>query len=460
MLSTFTIISIVTFLLILSLLVFVHELGHFVVAKWAGITVEEFAIGFPPRAFKFWQDEGQITLQGQDYIIGRKVNLPRGLQIGSRVEVEKTIDDQGRPMVTKLDLVEPDDLADESDSTANPFVTILAKQPPGVMVEALTKPTEYSVNWVPLGGYVRMLGEEDPTAPGSFASKSKRSRFAVLVAGSAMNFITAIFFFTLTSMSGVPEPPTTIDETGQEVIIAETVIETVVPGTPADSAGLQSEDVILGANGTEFNHTGDLVDYVEQHKGEEIILVIRRGEELLNIPLVPRRNPPPGEGSIGIGLRYKLDTEVVYYPPHEAVVKGVEETAKYVGLVFYVPYAILNETIPAEVIRPTGPVGIYKETGNAINATLTLDTWYPILSITAILSAALAITNLLPLPALDGGRILFIFIEALRGKRVSPEKEGLIHLIGLGMLLTLMVVITIYDVRDPIPSIPWENLFD
>lgn len=459
MLSTFTIISIVTFLLILSLLVFVHELGHFVVAKWSGITVEEFAIGFPPRAFKFWQDEGQITLQGQEYIIGRKVNLPHRLQIGSRVEVQTGLDDQGRSVITQLELVETDDSTDETDLTTNPFAKALANQP-GVTVEALTKPTEYSVNWVPLGGYVRMLGEEDPSAPGSFASKSKRIRLAVLVAGSAMNLITAIFFFTLTSMSGVPEPPTTIDESGQEVIIAETVIETIVPGTPADSAGLQSEDIIVGANGSQFNHTGDLVDYVEQHKGEEITLVIRRGEELLNIPLVPRRNPPPGEGSIGIGLRYNLDTEVVYYPPHEAVVKGVEQTAKYVGLVFYVPYAIFNETIPAEVIRPTGPVGIYKETGNAINATLTLDTWYPILSITAILSAALAITNLLPLPALDGGRILFIFIEALRGKRVSPEKEGLIHLIGLGMLLTLMVVITIYDVRDPIPSIPWENLFD
>ena len=104
-------------------------------------------------------------------------------------------------------------------------------------------------------------------------------------------------------------------------------------------------------------------------------------------------------------------------------------------------------------------MGIYQQTSSAVDAAITLDWWFPILWLTAILSTALAVTNLLPLPALDGGRILFILVEAVRGKRISPEKEGAIHFIGLALLLTLMLVISYYDVSDPIPAIDWADIF-
>lgn len=453
-------------LLILSILVFVHELGHFVIAKWSGITVEEFAIGFPPRAIKFWQGEGSITLDGQSYLLGRTISVPRAVQSGEQVYAETGTDDKGRACITRLEVVERDkgDKGDNSknqaappqptlissdkptDSPASTSTATTSEARPTMTVEALVRPTEYSLNWVPLGGYVRMVGEEDPKDPGSFASKSKRVRLAVLFAGSAMNLVAAVFFFALSSMSGVPE--------------RSVIVDFVEPNTPAEESGLQVGDVLLGADGVVFTYHRDVVNYVSRHKGKEITLNIQRGTENIRLSLVPRINPPEGQGAVGIRLGSSDDVEVVYYSAPDALVKGVGDTARYVGLTFYIPYAIATNIIPAEDARPTGPVGIYNQTKGAVDATITLDSWFPILLMTAILSAALAVTNLLPLPALDGGRIFFILIEALRGKRVSPEREGAVHLIGLAMLLTLMIVITFYDIKNPLPVIPWESLFD
>lgn len=475
-------IAILGFIIILSILVFVHELGHFVVAKRSGITVEEFAIGFPPRAKKIWQDEGQITLDGHEFIIDRKVDVPRAIQPGTKVYAETSVDDKGRPVVTRLELIENgDDEAQQSQregSEAKVFNfldlgRLKVKDPipvdaPTVTVDEIIRPTEYSINWIPLGGYVRMVGEEDPSAPGSFASKSKRIRFAVLVAGSLMNLVAAVLFFTLTAMAGVPEPVLGTNAQGEEAPAAQTIITAVVPNSPADEAGLKADDTILGADYVDFNYVGDLIYYVDQNKGNKITLHLQRGEQVIDAALVPRVNPPEGEGSMGVGIRYEgIENKKIYYPLSEASVWGATQTAQYIGLTVYFPMVALREmnleesekTIPTEAVRPTGPVGIFQQIAAAVEAAFVTGWWFPVLWLTAILSTALGIFNLLPLPALDGGRIFFIIIEALRGKRVSPEKEGAIHFIGLALLLTLMLVISYYDVINPIPAIDWSNLF-
>ncbi len=439
--------TLISFILILSLLIFVHELGHFVVAKWSKITVEEFAIGFPPRAVKLWQGEGRITLDGHEFQIPRTVTVARQIQPGAQVYAETGIDEQSRPMVTKLEFIEPPQPQPEGTppQTADP-------QKPTVMVESLVRPTEYCLNFVPFGGYVRMLGEEDPRDPGSFASKSKRIRLAVLVAGSAMNLLTAMVFFTFTAMSSVPE--------------TQTMIEEVLPDTPAAQAGLQKGDIIIGAdNVIEFKRAGELVTYVGQKQGQEIALNLKRGNQTLTIPVKPRLNPPPGQGSIGIKLSFQRNGNLISspYSLFEAVGLGVQNTFSAAVTPFFVLRAYLSNQLPPEMkdsVRPTGLVGIYQQTGEAVSFSVTNNWWFPVLSWIAFLSTALAVTNLLPFPALDGGRMLFIFIEAIRGKRVSPEKEGVVHFFGLVMLLSLMLVITFYDIRDPLPTIDWNSIFN
>jgi regulator of sigma E protease len=138
---------------------------------------------------------------------------------------------------------------------------------------------------------------------------------------------------------------------------------------------------------------------------------------------------------------------------------GFNATAGMIIQTFILPIEVFQNVVPAEQARPVGPVAIFNLTDSAVDASVETGQLYPILLLTAILSTALAITNLLPLPALDGGRILFIIIEAIRGKRVSPEKEGAIHFIGLALLLTLMVLISYNDVVNPIEIPDWPGLF-
>jgi regulator of sigma E protease len=460
-------IALIAFVLILSLLIFVHELGHFVVAKRSGIIVEEFGFGYPPRAWKFWQDEGRIRLNGQDYRISRQAKVPRNLYVGAQVTTEIGPGPDGELEVSQLTLVshrEEDRQTQRPATAGKPDVSAEPQTPADGdqsvhLVEALERPTEYTVNWIPFGGFVRMLGEENPNASGSFASKSKRIRLAVLVAGAGMNLLLAAVVFSMTYLAGVPEPIIEVSPSGEELPVVDVIVDEVMPGSPAADAGLQAGDVIVAVDDRTLRFPGDLVDYIDETKGSQVTLRVRREGRLVTVNLVPRANPPQGEGPIGIGLHHELQREIVYYPMGQAMIRGAAETVRIVAFTFYVPIAIIQDIIPAEAARPTGPVGIYQLTGQAVSASVDLQWWYPVLWITAMLSTALAVTNLLPLPALDGGRIFFILVEAVRGKRIDPEKEGAIHIIGLAVLVTLMVVISYYDVIDPIQIPDFADLF-
>jgi regulator of sigma E protease len=355
-------ITVASFLVVLSLLVFVHELGHFLVAKRSGIVVEEFGFGYPPRI--------------------RTLFYWRG--------------------------------------------------------------TPVSLNAIPFGGFVRMKGEDGQEGPGSFVSQSKRIRALTLLAGPAMNFLLALVFFTLAFLLGWPE------------VQAGARIKEVVAGAPADLAGLRPNDIVLQVDGQPVRQLEDLTTYTDAHRGTEITLTVRRQGEELTVRVVPRVNPPVGEGAMGIAIGPV--TGIRRSPLPEAMVRSVEATGRFIFLTLSVPVMIIRGLIPVSEARPIGPVGIAVLAGDAMQATFALGWWFPILQLMAILSAALAVTNLLPLPALDGGRLLFIAIETLRGRRIDPEREGTIHLIGFALLLTLMLLITYQDIVSPVPRLDWSNL--
>ncbi len=434
--------TLLVFAFILSLLVFVHELGHFVTAKKAGITVEEFAIGFPPRAIKLWQEIGKITLNGRQMLLGRKTNIPRALQVGSIVEIATKSRPDGQVEITHITLLgHEDEQSEEGDS---------ALDTNKLKVEALEKPTQYSLNWIPFGGYVKMLGEEDPTAGGSFASKSKTARLIVLFAGAAMNLITAVIVFTLMFATGTPEPEF------EDVAY----ISGIAQNSPAEAAGLQPGDIVIKGNNQNIANTDELISFIKSNLGQEVTFVVQNETGEQTVVLTPRVDPPLGEGAVGIQIGPKLIGQTIaQYSPLEAFLLGSQTTVAIVVQTFTLPVAIARDIIPADQARPIGPVGIYNLTGSAVEASLDVGVWYPLLFLTAVLSIALAVTNLLPLPALDGGRILFIIVEAIRGKRLSPEKEGAIHFVGLAILLALMFVVSFYDINSPIEPPRWTDLF-
>jgi regulator of sigma E protease len=433
--------TVVAFGIVLSVLVFVHELGHFIVAKRTGVVVEEFAFGFPPRLLKYWQNEGKARLDGREMVVGGKTDVSRKVEVGGRVAYQTETQDDGQVAITRMERV-PDDMSDEEASEEFGL-------PVGV-VEQLERGTEYTINMIPFGGYVRMLGEEDPSAPGSFASKSKKVRVAVLTAGAAMNIVLAIVVFTAAFMLGAPE-----------VVATDNVmISAVSPGSPADGVDLRVGDIVVSLNGTPVKSPEELIALTKEHLGEEVTLAIKRGSDIVEITLTPRLNPPEGEGAIGIGITPAVSKITrKYYPFSEAVWSGVTETFGIIALTVSVPVLLLRGLIPAELVRPIGPPGIYQQTASAVQASVETGWWYPILNLVGLISTALAITNLLPLPALDGGRIFFILVEAVRGRRVDPAREGFIHLIGLAILVGLMLVVSYYDIIRPTTTIDWAGLF-
>ncbi len=424
-------ITVLSLVVALSIVVFVHELGHLLAARRSKVVVEEFGFGYPPRLFAFWRGEGKIVIGGQEIMIPRKFELPNGLHARSLVIHETTTDDKGRQVLTHIKEVAPDDPA----------------AGPASSVELLDAGTVYSVNVIPFGGFCRMLGEEDPMFPGSLASKGKLARIFVLVAGAGMNMLTAVAFFAIALGLGAP-------------VVADpenAVISIVDPDSPAEAAGLQPKDLILWADDAEILTMQSLQEYTRAHLGEPIVLTIQRGDELLKITVVPRVNWPEGKGPIGIGLSPRMTVQK--YAWYEAIWSGVKETVAVTGFIFTVPVQVVKGLIPAELARPVGPVGVGQLVGDAVQYSLDTGWWFPVMQMMGSLSVALAVTNLLPLPGFDGGRIVFIVVEGIRGRRLDPAKEGLVHLIGMMLLVALMLFITWQDVVNPLPSIDWSRLF-
>ncbi|MBA2285317.1 MAG: site-2 protease family protein [Ktedonobacteraceae bacterium] len=388
---------------VFGLLVLVHELGHFLTAKWAGIRVEEFGIGLPPR------------------VVGIRKRDSGGWEVvwfaGKR---------------------------GEEDPSA-----YLNKQTPfggasgGVSVPgAVSDHTIYSLNLLPIGGFVRMPGEsgdvydeEGRYDPKSFAAKSAGKRIIVLCAGVTMNFLLAMVLFSVAYSLGEPTYPA--------------VIGKVVPGTPAAQAGLRADDTIVSANGHPVQLFTDVQAIVGQALANNksglsfvpVQLVIKHAgsSQLVTTTVNARENPPTGQGSMGV------EEKIVYIssPVWQAPIKGVQHTfvvtRDFIG-------GLVQLITGAQKAQLVGPVGIVKITGEVAQSVPAFG-WWPILSLTAILSLNLMIVNILPFPALDGGRVVLILIEILRGgKRLRPEREGLINFVGMALLLTLMVVITISDV--------------
>ncbi len=419
-----SLLNIAGFILIFGVLVFIHELGHFLVARRNGIVTEEFGFGFPPRVVTLRRGRGRLVVGGRSVVVPAGFQLPEELVAGSHITYETTTDKRGRAVLSKIDLL-PD-----GDAALGDLNTVTMVDPG----------TIYSINAIPFGGFVRMRGEDGPAGPGSFGSASAKARAATLLAGPMMNFALAIVLFSLMALVGQPEA------------IPGDRVTAITPGSPAEQAELQLNDRIVQIDAQEVRIREDVTSYVEANPGKAVTLTVERGDQRFTVNLTPRVSPPPGQGAIGLGLG---EVTIARSGPLEALLSGVRATANYTYLTLSVPAMLLRGAIEPADARPVGPVAIFGLTSGAISATATSGLWYPVLQLMGILSAALAITNLLPIPALDGGRLLFIIIEKIRGRRIDPNWEGAIHLAGMVILLGLMAIITYQDFASPILPPNW-----
>jgi regulator of sigma E protease len=342
----FIFITIVAFLGILAVLIIAHEFGHLITAKLAGVTVEEFGIGFPPKLLSF----------------------RRGGTI-------------------------------------------------------------YSLNAIPLGGFVKMAGEEDPSVAGSLASKSVPVRLLALSAGSLMNLLLPLLLFSVAFM--VPH----------NVVYGQVQVDKVAANSPAARASIVAGDNILEVNGQAVNNVGDLQRQVQLNLGQPVTMLIKHTDDTVEeVRATPRWQPPEGEGAIGVAVKTVSPTVVRQsYPFWQAIPMGVLECIDTFVLFKNGIISMIIGTAPRVV---GGPVAIAQLTGEVAQTGLS-----PLLKFAAFLSINLGIINLLPLPALDGGRIVFVLLEVVRrGRRVPARIEGMIHMAGFALLIGLILLVTYQDI--------------
>ncbi len=295
--------------------------------------------------------------------------------------------------------------------------------------------TIYSLNAIPLGGFTKLAGEEDPETPRSLASKPTVIRLLVLSAGSLMNFLAPLALFTIAFM--VPH----------NVIIGKVVVEEVAPNSPAAIAGIKKEDTILSLNDKPINNTGDLQRYIQLNLGSEIEITLEHSDEAIDsFRLVPRWRPPEGQGAIGVVVKTINATTVRQSESAwRAAPLGISTCVETFVLFKNGMLSMATGATPPEV---RGPVGIAEMTGEVARAGLS-----PLLEFVAFLSINLGLINIFPLPALDGGRIAFVLLEKARGgKRIPPRIEGLIHLIGFALLIGVIAAITYNDITRIVSS--------
>jgi regulator of sigma E protease len=339
------------FVVVLGVLIFGHELGHFLIAKWRGVKIEEFGIGFPPRLATLFTAGG----------------------------------------------------------------------------------TEYTLNWIPFGGFVRPAGENDPDVPGGLASSSKLTRTLVLIAGPTANILLAFFAFLFAFKFAAPD-------------VDRVLITDVVPGSPAQTAGIQPGDIVEQVGGEQIDSFQSLQVVIGGSLGEPLEFTLLREGEYVELQLVPREEFPEGQGPIGATLGYPPD-QLGWF---ESAGLSLDSIRTQVMAIVQLPGRIISGAASEQETRVAGLKGIHDMIAWASDIDQSSQRPFFTLNIVGVISIGLAVANMLPIPALDGGRLLFVLIEAVIGRRVSPRLEGLAHAIGFVLLLILMVYFNLQDFVNPI----------
>lgn len=343
---------------VIGLLIFFHELGHFLSARSVGVPIEEFGFGYPPRLAKIAEWKG----------------------------------------------------------------------------------TEITLNWIPFGGFVRPKGEADETVEGGMASAPAWKRLVIALSGPVMNFIIGIILLVVIyGAVGIPASD-------------QAMVSQVVPDSPAMQAGLESGDIILSIDGEKVANIETLIETINQKAGTEITLSVERDGQTSTVQITPRNDPPEGEGAMGIGLSNPLKPT----PFFQSVGYAFKATGYIIKETFLLPVRLIQGSVDPALARPVGYKGIYDIYSQAVSMDQESDlvTAEPLpvftLSIIANISIALGITNLLPIPALDGGRILFTLPELLFKKRIPQKWENVVNSVFFLLLIGLMIFITVLDFTNPV----------
>ncbi|MEK4497369.1 RIP metalloprotease RseP [Bacillus sp. FSL R12-0069] len=410
----------IAFILIFGALVFFHELGHLYFAKRAGILCREFAIGFGPKIFSFEKNEtvytirllplgGYVRMAGEDAdTVELKPGQKVGLVLNEKDEVAKLVFD-GYEKYPNVRVIEVEQADLEHDLTISGY-----------------EEYEEELQTFRVNEKARIItaGEEIQIAPYNrqFGSKKLGQRALTIFAGPAMNFILAfVIFVILGFVQGVP--------------VDKPMVGKVMENSAAEQAGLKENDTIQAIDGKNTSTWKDVVNIVRENPNKEITLQVKRDSEQFNVKVTPTLDKEGKEEVGRIGVYSPVEKTVM-----GSIKSGFEQTYQWTKLIFESLVKLVTGQFSINEL--SGPVGIYNLTDQVVDYGFTR-----VLSLAAVLSINLGLFNLLPVPALDGGRLFFFLIEALRGKPIDRQKEGMVHFIGFALLMLLMLVVTWNDIR-------------
>ena len=426
-------IAIAAFIPMLLILVVVHELGHFLTARALGVKVLEFGFGYPPRAFGFYTGKTTVLIDQNTKFVN--LDSTDDLSPGQFIKVTSTEDSHGA-LVARVIEVPSSGKAEKGlkalkELSAGDDLKHQGKVRQASKDSLVLADMHYSLNWTPLGGFIRLAGEGNPEVPRGLAGKGIATRAAVLAAGSFMNALLPIALFTIMFM--LPH----------DVAIGSANVTEVVTGSPAEAAGVQPGDIIVRVGGDRIESMPDLQRAFRSNLGSEMEWLIDRDGRQEIVRLTPLQNPPQGQGAIGVGIEL-IDSRVEtrWDPPWTAFHRGVNGAW---DLLMVLKREVVRMFGGGGELGVSGPIGVAQMTGE-VTQEVGMRGW---LILAALFSINLAILNILPLPMLDGGRLFFVGVEWVRrGKRIRPERERVVHAIGLVLFIGILLLITANDIRQ------------
>ena len=418
---------------LLLILVVIHEFGHYATARAMGVKVLEFGVGFPPRAFGVYTGNTPVLVDGATRYVG--LSGPEDLSLGQKIKVSSAENGQGNLVARVIELSkkvargEEGDEPDEERLGEKDLLKHEGKVRSVVDGSLVLADMLYSVNWAPIGGFVRLAGEANPNVPRSLAGKGTGTRFLVLIAGPLMNAILPLLIFTVLLM--IP----------RDVAVGRLVIQEVGENTAASEAQVRAEDAGLQANGKDIKNRLEFTREINLNGGSQMSILVERGGQELLLHLQPRFDTESSRWLVGVFPRLDDVTIVKRSEPiWEAIPNSFVNTWEMLVLVKQALGGAFGEGSSPEF---SGPIGIAQVTGE-----ITRDGgWVGWLGVGILLSINLAILNVLPIPMLDGGRIFFVVLEwARRGKKIPAHREGMVHLIGFALLMGGIVLVSVNDI--------------
>jgi regulator of sigma E protease len=422
----------------LAFLIVIHELGHYFACRTLKVEVEEFGLGLPPKLFRLWRLKGAMTIGRHRLVIPPNTELPFDVRTSLNRGADAIAQQANGGLVLKsIHLAATDDgqyfpPASDYVSLTNDEVRIS-----GVLKE-ISPGTEFTINALPLGGFVRPKGETDPEVFGGLAAAPAWKRIIVAFAGPVMNLLAALIF--LVYIYGVFGNPVAVENQVQ--------VAAVDADSPAQSAGLQSCDIISAVNGQPVYSYTDLSAIISQNLDQPVTLAYTRNGQADTLSLIPRSNPPEGKGAMGVQISNPITFEPM--TAGEILPASLSTLASTGYEMINLPIRMLNNQTTPEEGRLVGLKGMYDIYAGMRKGDLfaCAPQSVGVLQFLLTLTVSLGMLNLLPIPALDGGRIVFALPELIAGRRISPQYESFVNLITFVSFMLLIGALLFVNFRD------------